>query len=84
MTLSEAEKYHIYARECLRLAEAVDRSDDREKLVELSRLWMEAALREARRALEGTASKTAASSGISLSGGIIRHDAVQAGYVEPH
>ena len=67
MTLSEAEKYHIYARECLRLAETVDRSDDREKLVELSRVWMEAALREARHALEGTASKTAASSGSTLS-----------------
>jgi hypothetical protein len=70
MTLSEAEKYHVYARECLRLAEAADRSDDREKLVELSRVWIEAALREARHALamlEGMASKTAASSRSTLS-----------------
>jgi hypothetical protein len=60
MTLCEAKKYHAYARECLRLAEAADRSDDREKLVELSRVWMEAALREEKRILESTASKPAA------------------------
>jgi hypothetical protein len=52
MTLSEAKKYHAYARECLRLAEAADRSEDREKLVELARIWMEAALREERLFLE--------------------------------
>jgi len=40
MTLSEAKKYHTYACECLRLAEAADRSEDREKLVELARICM--------------------------------------------
>jgi hypothetical protein len=60
MTFAEAKKYHAYARECLRLAEAADRSDDREMLVEFSRVWMEAALREEKRILESTASKPAA------------------------
>ena len=60
MTLSEAKKYHAYACECLRLAEAADRSEDREKLVELARIWMEAALREERLFLESMASKSAA------------------------
>jgi hypothetical protein len=44
--LSEAKKYHSYARECLKLAEEATRSDVRKRLVELSRVWMEAALRE--------------------------------------
>jgi hypothetical protein len=46
MTFSEAKKYHAYARECLKLAEEATRPDVRERLVELSRVWMEAALRE--------------------------------------
>ncbi|MFZ1092091.1 MAG: hypothetical protein WAN75_23195 [Xanthobacteraceae bacterium] len=33
MTLAEAKRYHAYARECLRLAEAADKADDREKLI---------------------------------------------------
>jgi hypothetical protein len=48
MTRYEAQKYHAYARECLRLAEAADKADQREKLIELSRVWMEAALNEER------------------------------------
>jgi hypothetical protein len=60
MKLAEAKRYHAYARECLRLAEAADKSDDREKLIELSRLWTEAALREERLVLESRAAKPAA------------------------
>jgi hypothetical protein len=60
MSLSEAKRYHAYARECLRLAEASDKSDDRERLLELSRVWMEAALVEERHALENSASKSTA------------------------
>ena len=44
MTRYEAKKYQGYARECLRQAEAANTPDAREKLVELSRVWMEAAL----------------------------------------
>jgi hypothetical protein len=58
--ISEAKKYHAYARECLRMAEMSDRSDDREKLIELSRVWMEAALLEERHALEHRPFKPAA------------------------
>jgi hypothetical protein len=42
----EARKYHAYARECLALAEKATSADHREKLIELSHVWMEAALRE--------------------------------------
>jgi hypothetical protein len=42
----EATKYQSYARECLRQAEAADTPERREKLLELSRIWMEAALHE--------------------------------------
>jgi hypothetical protein len=42
--LSEAKKYLAYARECLQLAEKADTADIRERLLELSRAWMEAAL----------------------------------------
>jgi hypothetical protein len=42
----EAKKYHAYARECLQQAEKADTSETREKLIELSRIWMEAALVE--------------------------------------
>jgi hypothetical protein len=38
MLMSEAKKYHGYARECLRLAEAADKPDIREKLIELKQL----------------------------------------------
>ena len=48
MTRYEAKKYHAYALECLRQAEAADTPDAREKLIDLSRVWMEAALNEER------------------------------------
>jgi hypothetical protein len=60
MILSEAKKYHAYARECLKLAEEATRQDVRERLVELSRVWMEAALREEQHQLMGRVSKSAA------------------------
>jgi hypothetical protein len=44
MMLSEARTYHAYARECLKLAEEAEHADIRQKLIELSRAWMEAAL----------------------------------------
>ena len=46
MSLTEAQKYHAYARECLQMAETTDKADIREKLIELSRVWMKAALTE--------------------------------------
>jgi hypothetical protein len=59
MIVSEAKKYHGYARECLKLAEEATRPDVRERLVELSRVWMEAALSEEQHHLRGTSSKSA-------------------------
>ena len=50
--LSEAKKYHDYARECLELAEEAARSDVSERLIELSRVWMEAALLEEKHFLD--------------------------------
>ena len=44
--LSEATKYHACARECLQQAEKADTPEIREKLIELSRVWLETALRE--------------------------------------
>jgi hypothetical protein len=46
MMLSEAPKYHAYARECLQQAEIARKPEIRKSLIELSRIWMEAALRE--------------------------------------
>ena len=56
-TPSEAEYYLIYARVALQFAEAAGRANEREKLLELSRVWMEAALQEERRVLHGRASR---------------------------
>ena len=44
----EASKYYAYARECLRQAETADKVETRDKLMKLSRVWMEAALNEER------------------------------------
>lgn len=44
--LSEAKKYHAYARECLQQAQHAQKPETRDKLIELSRVWLEAALRE--------------------------------------
>jgi hypothetical protein len=43
---SEAQKYHAYARECVRLADEAKTLETKEKLLELSRVWNDAALRE--------------------------------------
>ena len=48
MMLSEAKKFHAYARECLQLAEQATEPDIRKRLIELSHIWMEAALEEER------------------------------------
>jgi|tagenome__1003787_1003787.scaffolds.fasta_scaffold20380573_1 hypothetical protein len=46
MTHYEAKKYYAYAREYLRQAETAEKADARENLIEISRVWMEAALNE--------------------------------------
>jgi len=61
MTRYEAKKYHAYARECLRLAETVDNND--KKLIELSRVWMEAALNEELYRLSGHEEQPAETAG---------------------
>jgi hypothetical protein len=48
MMLSEARKFHAYACECLQLAEQATELDTRKRLIELSHIWMEAALKEER------------------------------------
>ena len=49
MQLSDAQQYHAYARECLEMAEKADTPEQREKLIELSRVWMQAALEQERK-----------------------------------
>ena len=44
--LSEAKKYHSYARECVRLAGQAETPERRDKLIDLARVWMDAALTE--------------------------------------
>ena len=44
--MSEAKKYHDYARECVRLAGQAETPELRDKLIELARVWMDAALTE--------------------------------------
>jgi hypothetical protein len=43
---SQAKKYEDYARECVRLAGHADRADVRDQLLELARVWMDAAMSE--------------------------------------
>jgi hypothetical protein len=57
MMLSKAKTYHAYARECLKLAEEAEQADIRQRMIELSRAWMEAALVEERQHLMGLASE---------------------------
>jgi hypothetical protein len=52
MMLSEAKKFHGYARECLQLAEQAAEPDIKKTLIELSHIWMEAALKEERHILD--------------------------------
>ena len=42
----EAKKYHGYARECARLAEQAETVEKRNKLLELARVWLDAAIIE--------------------------------------
>jgi hypothetical protein len=42
--MREAVKYRDYARECLRQAEQAESPERREKLIELARVWTEAAI----------------------------------------
>jgi hypothetical protein len=44
--MSEANKYHAYARECFRLADKVDNPDIGQTLIELARAWMKTAREE--------------------------------------
>jgi hypothetical protein len=44
--MSEAQKYHRYARDCLRLAEQATDVARRDKLLDLAREWLDAALTE--------------------------------------
>jgi hypothetical protein len=60
MMLSEAKKFHSYARECLQLAEQATEPDIQKSLIELSHIWMEAALNEERHILHDRASKAVA------------------------
>jgi hypothetical protein len=59
----EANKYHGYARECLKLAETAHRPDHRKKLIELSKVWLEAALNEERHHLNRIAGRASTSVG---------------------
>jgi hypothetical protein len=43
---SEARKYCDYARECVRLAGRAETSDLRDQLLDLARVWMDAAMTE--------------------------------------
>ena len=43
---SEAVKYIDYARECVRLAGHAETREARDKLIELARVWMDAAITE--------------------------------------
>ena len=52
MKVSQVEKYHAYARECLRMAGRATEPDIQESLVELSHVWIEAALKEERALLK--------------------------------
>ena len=44
--LSEAKRYHGYARECVRLAGAAETPELRDRLIDLARIWMDAAMTE--------------------------------------
>jgi hypothetical protein len=60
MMLSEAKKFHSYARECLQLAEQAIEPDIQKSLIELSHIWMEAALKEERYILRERTPKSVA------------------------
>ena len=54
---SEAAKYLEYARECVRLAGHAVEAGERDKLVELARTWMQAAMTEEEAAAASSAAK---------------------------
>jgi hypothetical protein len=56
----EANKYRNYGRECLRLADEANSVDTRIKLLELARIWMDAALLEEQAALRARTKPPAA------------------------
>ena len=56
---SEVKKYHAYARECLALAERATSADIRERLIQLSHVWLEAALREEKIVQDGRSNANA-------------------------
>jgi hypothetical protein len=56
----EATKYKNYARECFRLAEEANSVDARNKLLELARVWMDAAKLEEEVALSARPRSSAA------------------------
>ena len=55
MIVSEAKNYLAYARECLQLAEEATEAATQNTLIELSQIWMEAALQEEKRVLQENA-----------------------------
>jgi hypothetical protein len=52
-----AKKYRDYASECVRLAEQADSIEKRNKLLELARVWADAAVVEDQLAAEASTSK---------------------------
>jgi hypothetical protein len=48
MVSLEANKYQAYARECLGQTKSTEKAETRDKLIDLSRIWMDAALNEER------------------------------------
>ena len=53
----QAKKYRDYASECVRLAEQADFIEKRNKLLELARVWADAAVVEDQLAAEASTSK---------------------------
>jgi hypothetical protein len=43
---SESKKYQDYARECVRLAGHANTTQERDRLLDLARVWMDAAMTE--------------------------------------
>ena len=60
MMFIEAKKFHSYARECLQMAEQATEPDTKKSLVELSHIWMEAALKEEQHIMHERAPKAVA------------------------
>jgi hypothetical protein len=76
MMLSEAKRFHGYARECLPLAEQAAEQDIKKRLIELSHIWMEAAVKEERHRLDERAPKQEAETSQLIAQGIHESDDV--------